>query len=135
MKTGKPLLFLLLFLLLTPPAFAVEPGEMLKDPVLESRAREISKSLRCLVCQGQDIDDSHADLAADIRKLVREKLSAGSSDAEVFDFIRQRYGDYVLMRPPLEIATLVLWLTPVTTLAAGLAAAFFFIRRQNRKGS
>ena len=105
-------------LLLSPaPAHAVEPGEMLKDPALEARARQISQELRCLVCQNQSIDDSNAELARDLRVLVRERLAAGDSDAAVLAFVEARYGEFVLLRPPFKPHTLLLWLTPVLLLA------------------
>ena len=98
-----------LFLLLPVMAFAVEPDEMLQDLVLEERARVISKELRCVVCQNQDIDSSNAGVARDLRILVRERLVAGDSDEEVIAFIHARYGDYVLMRPPFKLQTFALW--------------------------
>lgn len=123
-------LFLILFLLFSFSALAVHPDEILKDPVLEARARDIGKNLRCLVCQGEAIDESQAPLAADIRKLVRERLVAGDTDAEVTEYVRKRYGDYVLMSPPLSPRTVVLWLAPFAVIAAG----FFVVRRLSRKG-
>ena len=93
-------------------AGAVNPDEMLDDPALEARAREISKGLRCLVCQNQSIDDSDADLARDLRVLVRERLAAGDSDGQVIGYVVSRYGDFVLMRPPFKAATYALWLGP-----------------------
>jgi len=110
------------------PAVAVEPDEILPDPALEARARHISEGLRCLVCQNQSIDDSNAPLARDLRLLVRERLKAGDSDSQVVRFIEDRYGEFVLLRPPFEGRTLLLWLTPVLVLLAGLAAAFYAFR-------
>jgi len=111
-------------------AGAVEPSEMLDDPVLEQRAREISKGLRCLVCQNQSIDESNSGLAGDLRKLVRARLSAGDSDQEVIDFVVYRYGDFVLLNPPFKLATLALWLGPLGIAgAAGLIYVNFFRRR------
>ena len=106
-------------LLLAAPAFAVEPGEMLADPALEARAREISKELRCLVCQNQSIDDSDATLARDLRIVVRERLTAGDTDSETVAFIVDRYGDFVLLRPPFKASTLILWIGPALILVAG----------------
>jgi cytochrome c-type biogenesis protein CcmH len=102
-------------------AYAVQPNEVLPDPALEARARGLSANLRCLVCQNQSIDDSDAPLARDLRLLVRERLVAGDSDAEVTRFLVARYGEFVLLRPPLGWHTLMLWLTPVLLLmlAAG----------------
>jgi cytochrome c-type biogenesis protein CcmH len=113
-----------------PPASAVEPNEVLKDPALERRAREISKRLRCLVCQNQSIDDSNAGLARDLRVLVRERLTAGDSDAAVIRFVVARYGDFVLLRPPVKPATYVLWFGPLLILLVAGAGAFVFIRRR-----
>ncbi len=112
------------------PAHAVNPDEMLADPLLELRAREISKGLRCLVCQNQSIDDSDADLAKDLRVVVRERLTAGDSDSEIIDYVVARYGDFVLLKPPFKGATLVLWLGPALIGAAGLAAIALFFRRR-----
>ena len=111
-------------------AGGVEPDERLDDPILEERARELSKGLRCLVCQNQSIDDSNADLARDLRILVRQRLVAGDSDAEALAFITDRYGDYVLLRPPMQPNTYALWFGPMAVLvivAIGLAVV---IRRR-----
>jgi cytochrome c-type biogenesis protein CcmH len=109
-----------LALTLAGPAFAVNPDERLADPVLEARARTLGKSLRCLVCQNQSIDDSNADLAHDLRILVRERLTAGDSDAQVLAYLQARYGDYVLLKPPVDPATWVLWFGPAAVLAIGV---------------
>lgn len=106
------------------PVHAVEPGEMLKDPALEARARRISQELRCLVCQNQSIDDSNAELARDLRVLVRERLAAGDSDAAVLAFVEARYGEFVLLRPPLKLHTLALWAAPLLLLV-GIAVYLF----------
>jgi cytochrome c-type biogenesis protein CcmH len=109
---------LLLLALLVAPGFvhAVEPDEILADPALEARARALSTELRCLVCQNQSIDDSSAPLARDLRILVRERLKQGDSDAAVRDFVVQRYGTFVLLRPPVSMSTLLLWATPLLLL-------------------
>ncbi|MGD9539551.1 cytochrome c-type biogenesis protein [Methylocystis sp.] len=121
---------LFVFLLVLPlVAHAVTPGEMLADPALEARAREITKELRCLVCQNQSIDDSDASLAQDLRVLVREKLKEGMSDAEVRDYVHSRYGDFVLLRPPMKPGTLLLWSAPAIALLAGAAAVWMAARR------
>ena len=111
-------------------AGAVNPDEMLDDPALEARAREISKGLRCLVCQNQSIDDSDADLARDLRVLVRERLVAGDSDGQVIDYVVSRYGDFVLMRPPFKATTYVLWLGPALIGGLGILAMVAFYRRR-----
>ncbi len=100
------------------PAFAVQPDEVLSDPALEARARVLSQELRCLVCQNQSIDDSDALLARDLRLLLRERLKSGDSDQQVLDFLVARYGEFVLLRPPLGWNTVLLWVTPGLLLAA-----------------
>jgi cytochrome c-type biogenesis protein CcmH len=112
------------------PANAVEPDEVLKDPALEARARRISQELRCLVCQNQSIDDSNAPLARDLRVVVRERLAAGDTDGQVLAFVERRYGEFVLLRPPLKTHTIVLWLTPLLLLAG---AACFIIAHLRRR--
>ena len=114
------------------PAIAVRPEEILPDPALESRARALGKELRCLVCQNQSIDDSDAALAKDLRMLVREKLKEGLSDAQVRDYVHARYGDFVLLRPPVKPATWVLWFGPGFLI---LGAATVLILRARRKRS
>jgi cytochrome c-type biogenesis protein CcmH len=111
---------LLAALLLSIPALAVEPSEMLKDPALEARAREIGRALRCVVCQNQAIDDSNAEVAHDMRRAVRERLTAGDSDQQVMDYMVARYGDFVLLKPPFKAGTWFLWLgAPLVLLVAG----------------
>jgi cytochrome c-type biogenesis protein CcmH len=106
------------------PALAVQPDEILKDPVLEARARSISAGLRCLVCQNQSIDDSDAPVAKDLRILIREQLQQNRTDQDVVEFIVARYGEFVLLKPRLKPDTLILWAAPFVLLAAGLAFAF-----------
>src|SRR5918996_5085927 len=101
------------------PSFAVQPDEMLSNPALESRARELSRELRCMVCQNQSIDDSDAPLARDLRLLVRERLQAGDSDRQVLDFLTARYGQFVLLKPRFAWDTAVLWLAPAVVLLLG----------------
>lgn len=109
---------------------AVEPDEILPDPVLESRARALSAELRCLVCQNQSIDDSNAPLARDLRLLVRERLKAGDEDSEIMDYVVARYGEFVLLRPRFSGATLLLWLSPLMILAVGIWLARGVMRAQ-----
>jgi cytochrome c-type biogenesis protein CcmH len=120
-------------LLLATAAGAVLPDEQLADPALEARAREVSKELRCVVCQNQSIDDSDAPLARDLRIIVREQITAGKSNEEVKAFLVERYGHFVLLRPPLEPATILLWLGPLLVLLAGAAGAWVYVR-QRRAG-
>jgi cytochrome c-type biogenesis protein CcmH len=117
---------LLTSVLLHAPAFAVQPDEMLANPELESRARGLSAHFRCLVCQNQSIDDSDAPLARDLRILIREQLTQGKSDDEVTSFVVERYGDFVLLKPPFRGTTLLLWLAPFALLAS---AAFMLWRK------
>jgi len=124
------LIGLLLSLAMTGTATAVQPDEMLKDSALESRARDLSRELRCMVCQNQSIDDSEAPLARDLRLLVRERLTKGDSDQQVLSFLVSRYGEFVLLRPPLEWHTLLLWGLPPAALAAGTIGLFIMSRRR-----
>lgn len=123
-----------MLLLLSVPALAVRPDEMLADPVLETRARAISEGLRCLVCQNQSIDDSDADLAHDLRVLVRERLTAGDSDQQVRDYLVARYGEYVLLNPVLAPHTLLLWIAAPMVLVIGAAVVFAGARRKRAAG-
>lgn len=133
--TPRGLISSLLFaiaLLAAAPAVAVQPDEVLQDPALEARARAISANLRCLVCQNQSIDDSDAPLAKDLRLLVRERLKAGDTDAEIVDFVVARYGEFVLLKPRLSNQTLLLWFaTPVLFLAALAGVALWLRRRKS----
>ena len=113
--------------MLVSPADAVQPDEILKDPALEVRARRLSQELRCVVCQNQSIDDSNAPLAHDLRVVVRERLSAGDTDAQVLAYVTARYGDFVLLRPPFKSQTLLLWLAPVLLLGGAIV---FLARRR-----
>ncbi|MEI2384671.1 cytochrome c-type biogenesis protein [Breoghania sp. JC706] len=114
------------------PAFAVQPDEMLKDPKLEARAREISEGLRCMVCQNESIDESNADLARDLRLLVRERLKAGDTDDEVRDYLVARYGEFVLLKPRFETKTFILWFAPLIALVLGALVMFVSYRRRKQ---
>jgi cytochrome c-type biogenesis protein CcmH len=120
----------LLIMILASPAFAVNPGEALDDPALEARARAISAELRCLVCQNQSIDLSDADLAHELRLVVRERLVAGDTDTEVQSYVVDRYGEFVLLRPVFALHTLVLWIAAPTALVIGIIAVFVAARRR-----
>jgi cytochrome c-type biogenesis protein CcmH len=120
----------LTLLLAAPAAFAVQPDEIMPDPKLEARARDLSSQLRCLVCQNQSIDDSDASLARDIRLLIRERIAKGESNAEVRAFLVSRYGDFILLKPPFKPETLLLWLSAPLTLALGGAAIVLASRRR-----
>ncbi|MFC4626114.1 cytochrome c-type biogenesis protein [Daeguia caeni] len=121
----------LVVLSLTTPVFAVNPDEMLSDPALEQRARAISAQLRCMVCQNESIDDSNAELARDLRVLVRDRLKNGDSDQQVMDYIVSRYGEFILLKPRFAARTLLLWTFPVIVLLiGGLSLLYAFKRRQ-----
>ena len=113
------ILFLAAPVISTGPAFAVEPDEVLSDPVLEARAREIGKVLRCPVCQGENIDESHAEIARDMRILVRDRITAGDTNQQILDYMVSRYGDYVLLKPRFMGSTLILWFGPLIVLVIG----------------
>ena len=112
------------------PANAVEPNEILKNPVLEQRARALSQDLRCLVCQNQSIDDSNADLARDLRIVVRDRLTAGDTDKQIIDFVVARYGDFVLLKPPVNARTSLLWGGPALFLLFGAIALMLWFRHR-----
>jgi cytochrome c-type biogenesis protein CcmH len=113
-------------------AYAVQPDEIMSDPAMEARARDLSRELRCMVCQNQSIDDSEAPLARDLRLLVRERIAAGNSDAQVLDFLVARYGEFVLLKPRFENHTLLLWLVPPLALIGGGLALWAHGRRRQR---
>ena len=123
-------LVLALVVALSPVAWAVEPNEMLSDPVLEARARALSQGLRCMVCQNESIDDSGASLAHDLRVLVRERIIAGDTDTQVLDFLVARYGEFVLLKPPLSWHTAALWGLPPGLLLIGIAVMVIMARRR-----
>jgi cytochrome c-type biogenesis protein CcmH len=120
----------LAMLLLATPAFAVLPSEQLADPALEARARAISTELRCVVCQNQTIDDSDAEVAHDLRVILRERLKAGDTDQQAIAYIVKRYGDYVLLKPPFKWETAILWLGPLAVLLGGALGVGFYLKRR-----
>ena len=126
---------MLLALPTAPAALAVEPDEKLEDPVLEERARRISRDLRCVVCQNQSIDDSSAPLARDLRLLIRERLLAGDSNEEAVAYVVERYGDFVLLKPPFQGDTYLLWLGPALIVLMGGALVFYYYRRVLKPGA
>ncbi len=125
----------LLILSFTVQAFAVNPDEVLDDPVLEQRARELSIGIRCLVCQNQSIDDSDAQLARDLRILVREKLVEGLSDRQILNFLVERYGEFVLLKPRFTTQTILLWLLPILVLLIGAVLAVKTFNQSQHKSS
>lgn len=114
-----------------PPPSTV--GETFSDPAMEARARAMQRQLRCLVCQGESIDESHSPLAADLRRLVREQMAAGKSDSQIEDFLVARYGDFILMKPPLQPDTWLLWLAPFLVLGAGGVVAWITVKKAAAK--
>ena len=131
----RRLLLASVFVLAAFPAFAVNPDEVLSDPALEARARALSAELRCMVCQNQSIDDSNAELARDLRLLVRERLKNGDSDEAVIDYVVSRYGEFVLLNPRLRGETLLLWGAPIVLFLAGATAMVLFVRRRGGKST
>ena len=126
----RTLLGILVLIMAASAACAVQPDEIMSDPVKEARARDLSRELRCMVCQNQSIDDSEAPLAKDLRVLVRERIAAGDSDAQVIDFLVARYGEFVLLKPRLNSHTWILWLLPPLVLAGGGIALWMQARRR-----
>ncbi|SMO43373.1 cytochrome c-type biogenesis protein [Ruegeria faecimaris] len=123
--------FLLILLLLATPSMAVQPDEVLDDPILEQRARDLSSGLRCLVCRNESIDESNAGLARDLRLLLRERLVAGDTDGQAIDFIVDRYGEYVLLRPTTSGSNILLWLAGPIMLLIAVATGFSFLRKRS----
>lgn len=123
-------LLLFVALLASAPAWAVEPSEMLSNPTLEARARAISKQLRCMVCQNESIDESQAPLAHDLRVLVRQRIMAGDTDAQVINFLVSRYGEFILLKPPLSWNTITLWGAPPALLVLGILMIVVVERRR-----
>ena len=132
MRRGLAILFALT-LIASPAAYAVQPDEVMADPAKETRARNLSRELRCMVCQNQSIDDSEAPLARDLRLLVRERIASGDSDRQVIDFLVARYGEFVLLKPRFERQTLLLWLVPPFVLLGGGLALWIYARRRPQR--
>jgi len=132
MKRFPALIAMCLVFMFATPVYAVNPDEVLADPTLELRASELSKELRCLVCQNQSIDDSDAELARDLRVLVRERLLLGESDTEILDYIVNRYGEYVLLRPVLGVHTFALWAATPLLFFVGFIAVIVVLRRRDK---
>jgi cytochrome c-type biogenesis protein CcmH len=127
----RVLLAIVFTLLTAAPALAVQPDEMLDNPKLEARAREISKELRCVVCQNESIDESNAELARDLRLLVRDRLTKGDSNEEVIQYVVDRYGDFVLLKPPFKVETYALWFGPGIIAVLGIIGLIAFYRRRS----
>lgn len=139
MRRVRPLMLLAVLLAaalaLLSPAGAVEPSEMLDDPVLEKRARALSEQIRCLVCQNQSIDESNAQIAQDLRRLVRERVAAGQSNEAIKDYLTARYGDFVLLEPPMRPGTYVLWYAPAGLALLGAVGVALYFRRRRREAA
>lgn len=129
----RRLVLIAAFVLSALPALAVNPDEVLSDPALEARARALSAQLRCMVCQNQSIDDSNAELARDLRVLVRERIASGDSDEAVIDYVVSRYGEFVLLKPRLKPETVLLWGAPIILFLGGAVAMAMFVRRRSGK--
>jgi len=125
-------LALILLMFLAMPGLALTPEERLADPALEDRARGLSAQLRCLVCQNQSIDDSDSPFAQDLRRLIRQEISSGQSDEDILVFLRQRYGDYVLLKPPVNSTTIALWVAPFALLGMGVLGIALVRMQRNR---
>jgi cytochrome c-type biogenesis protein CcmH len=132
LKARLACIFAVALMVACPAAYAVQPDEIMADPGKEARARELSRELRCMVCQNQSIDDSEAPLARDLRLLVRERIAAGDSDNQVIDFLVARYGEFVLLKPRFNPHTLLLWLLPPFALAGGGLALWTYSRRRSK---
>ena len=113
-------------------SYTVEPNEILKNPKYESRARNISKNIRCMVCQNQSIDESNAPLAKDLRILIRNKINEGFNDEEIYKFLTDRYGDFILLKPPFKLSTLALWFLPFIFFILGILLVFFHNKKYNK---
>jgi cytochrome c-type biogenesis protein CcmH len=135
LKQIRALIFAIAMIAGSQAAHAVQPDEVMSDPARESRARDLSRELRCMVCQNQSIDDSDAPLARDLRLLVRERIASGDSDAQVIDFLVARYGEFVLLKPRFNSHTLLLWLLPPLALAGGGLALWVNMRRRSGPGA
>ncbi|MDV7339653.1 cytochrome c-type biogenesis protein [Terasakiella sp. A23] len=127
------MLFIAAAMIYSSPVLAVEPDEVMDDPTLEARAREVSKDLRCVVCQNQSIDDSNSQLAKSMRILVRKRIAEGATNQEVKDYLVSRYGDFVLLKPPVKTKTMILWFGPAIMILIGLAGITFYYRRRSKE--
>ena len=112
------------------PSFTVEPDEIISNPIYENRARDLSKGIRCLVCQNQSIDDSDSDLAKDLRKIIRKKIIQGETDNEITQYLVDKYGNFILMKPPLYQDTYILWISPLLLMLVGITIMYFTLKRK-----
>ena len=112
------------------PSFTVEPDEIISNPIYENRARDLSKGIRCLVCQNQSIDDSDSDLAKDLRKIIRKKIVQGETDNEITQYLVDKYGNFILMKPPLYQDTYILWISPLLLMLVGITIMYFTLKKK-----
>ena len=124
------LIFFFFLIIDIDPSFTVEPDEIISNPIYENRARDLSKGIRCLVCQNQSIDDSDSDLAKDLRKIIRKKIVQGETDNEITQYLVDKYGNFILMKPPLYQDTYILWISPVLLMLVGITIMYFTLKRK-----
>lgn len=124
------LIFFFFLIIDIDPSFTVEPNEIISNPIYENRARDLSKGIRCLVCQNQSIDDSDSDLAKDLRKIIRKKIVQGETDNEITQYLVDKYGNFILMKPPLYQDTYILWISPLLLMLVGITIMYFTLKRK-----
>ena len=124
------LIFFFFLIIDIDPSFTVEPNEIISNPIYENRARDLSKGIRCLVCQNQSIDDSDSDLAKDLRRIIRKKIIQGDTDNEITQYLVDKYGNFILMKPPLYLDTYILWISPLLLMLVGITIMYFKLKRK-----
>ena len=124
------LIFFFFLIIDIDPSFTVEPDEIISNPIYENRARDLSKGIRCLVCQNQSIDDSDSDLAKDLRRIIRKKIIQGDTDNEITQYLVDKYGNFILMKPPLYQDTYILWISPLLLILVGITIIYFTLKRK-----
>ena len=124
------LIFFFFLIIDIDPSFTVEPNEIISNPIYENRARDLSKGIRCLVCQNQSIDDSDSDLAKDLRRIIRKKIIQGKTDNEITQYLVDKYGNFILMKPPLYQETYILWISPLLLMLVGITIMYFTLKRK-----
>ena len=124
------LIFFFFLIIDIDPSFTVEPDEIISNPIYENRARDLSKGIRCLVCQNQSIDDSDSDLAKDLRRIIRKKIIQGDTDDEIEQYLVDKYGNFILMKPPLYQDTYILWISPLLLMLVGITIMYFTLKRK-----
>ena len=124
------LIFFFFLIIDIDPSFTVEPNEIISNPIYENRARDLSKGIRCLVCQNQSIDDSDSDLAKDLRKIIRKRIIQGETDNEITQYLVDKYGNFILMKPPLYQDTYILWISPLLLMLVGITIMYFKLKRK-----